>query len=192
MERITSRIRHHFLHTPIHTTTTTNCDIWEEALVRENGYVFFSDIDNDEATRETISLAADTEAGCVLVQTSHYEITGDHKLNATELRVGEGANLTLSTDSAEVAEQILVNNAKLTVEGTELAADITATNAATVNLVADATVNGDITTSNANLGIDNSTVTGKLALAETKAAITHSATVTGDISFNTTPADQLP
>ena len=45
MERITSRIRHHFLHTPIHTTTTTNCDIWEEALVRENGYVFFSDID---------------------------------------------------------------------------------------------------------------------------------------------------
>ena len=45
MERITSRIRHHFLHTPIHTTTTTNCDIWEESLVRENGYVFFSDID---------------------------------------------------------------------------------------------------------------------------------------------------
>lgn len=28
MERITSRIRHHFLYTPIHTTTTTNCDIW--------------------------------------------------------------------------------------------------------------------------------------------------------------------
>ena len=45
MERIIARIRHHFLHTPIHTSTTTNCDLWEETLVRENGYVFFSDID---------------------------------------------------------------------------------------------------------------------------------------------------
>ena len=45
MKTVTSRIRNHFLHTPIHTTTTTNCDLWEETLVRENGYVFFSDID---------------------------------------------------------------------------------------------------------------------------------------------------
>ena len=145
--------------------------------------VLFSDIGNDETTRETISLADDTEAGCILVQTSHYKITGEHKLKATELQVGEGADLTLSTNSAEVAEQLLVNNAKLTVEGTELAADITATNAATVNLE-DATVNGDITTSNTTLGMDNSTVTGKLALAETKATITHGSTVNGDISFD--------
>ena len=45
MESIISRIRSHFLHNPIHTTTTTNCDIWEETLVRENGAVYFSDID---------------------------------------------------------------------------------------------------------------------------------------------------
>ncbi len=45
MERIVNRIRDHFLHTPIHTTTTTNCDIWEETLIREGDYVCFSDID---------------------------------------------------------------------------------------------------------------------------------------------------
>ena len=45
MERIIARIRRHFLHNPIHTSTTANCDLWEETLVRENGYVFFSDID---------------------------------------------------------------------------------------------------------------------------------------------------
>lgn len=45
MESIIARIRSHFLHNPIHTTTTTNCDIWEETLVREDGLVYFSDID---------------------------------------------------------------------------------------------------------------------------------------------------
>jgi hypothetical protein len=45
MKQVLSRLQEHLWHTRIHTTTTTNCEIWEETLVREGGYVFFSDID---------------------------------------------------------------------------------------------------------------------------------------------------
>ncbi|MBR5871402.1 MAG: hypothetical protein IKZ09_10235 [Clostridia bacterium] len=45
MKQVLTRLQKHLWNTRIHTTTTTNCEIWEETLVRENEYVYFSDID---------------------------------------------------------------------------------------------------------------------------------------------------
>ena len=45
MNQILARVQSHFWHTPIHTTTTANCECWEETLVRDGEYVYFSDID---------------------------------------------------------------------------------------------------------------------------------------------------
>ena len=45
MNYVYQKVRNMFWREAIHTTTTTNCNTWEEHLVRDGGYVYFSDID---------------------------------------------------------------------------------------------------------------------------------------------------
>ncbi len=45
MKSVLKKVHNQFWKDAIHTTTTTRCDIWDETLVRDGGYVYFNDID---------------------------------------------------------------------------------------------------------------------------------------------------
>ncbi|MBO5273530.1 MAG: hypothetical protein J6I45_02835 [Clostridia bacterium] len=45
MKNVLKKVQDQFWKDPIHTTTTTNCECWDEFLVRGGKYIYFTDID---------------------------------------------------------------------------------------------------------------------------------------------------
>lgn len=135
---------------------------------------------NSPNARETIALATDVTAGSIMVQDSCYEITGEHKLSGKSLRLGEGADLKLSTSQAEFTQGVQVNNALLTVAETQLDATILVENNASVTL-SGAISTGNITVDSAELSASNSTITGDLLLKNASANIDSDSQIIGNV-----------
>ncbi len=134
-------------------------------------------------TLESIALQSDVEVGSMMVRDAAYSITGEHQLTGTELCVGSGADLKLSTARAEFVNGVQVNGAALSVEASELDADITAENFAKVSLK-DSTSTGDIQATNASISLDDSSVSGNLTLSISELAVANQSSVTGNVNLS--------
>lgn len=143
---------------------------------------------NSPNARETIALATDVTAGSIMVQDSCYEITGEHKLSSKSLRLGEGADLKLSTSQAEFTQGVQVNNALLTVAETQLDASILVENNASVTL-SGAISTGNITVDSAELSASNSTITGDLLLKNASANIDSDSQIIGNVRLTESEAN---
>ena len=132
---------------------------------------------------ESIALHSDVTVGSMMVRDAAYSITGDHKLTGKELVVGSGAELKLSTAQAEFTNGVLVNGANLSVEESELKANITAENFASVSLK-DSMSTGDIQATNASISLDASSVSGELTLSISELAVANQSSVTGNVNLS--------
>lgn len=134
-------------------------------------------------TLESIELHSDVTVGSMMVRDAAYSITGEHQLTGTELCVGSGADLKLSTARAEFVNGVQVNGAALSVEASELDADITAENFAKVSLK-DSTSTGDIQATNASISLDDSSAIGEMTLSISELEMANQSSVTGNVNLS--------
>lgn len=170
---------------------TTDANWYQESsggnvAFTDNAYVVLAAGGAENSTansRETITLSEDQSVGtlCVKDETSFYEVTGTATLSGTDLAVGLGGNLKLSTTSASFSGGVLVNNASLEVSGTSLTANVTARNGSSFALSNNATLTGTLSISDAEATINSASVTGNISTSGTGSATLNNLTLTGEI-----------
>lgn len=170
---------------------TTDANWYQESsggnvAFTSNAYVVLAADGAENSTansRETITLSADRTVGtlCVKDETSFYEVTGTATLSGTDLAVGMGGNLKLSTTNASFSGGVLVDNASLEVSGTSLTANVTARNGSSFALSDNATLTGTLSISDAEATINSASVTGNISTAGTGSATLNNLTLTGEI-----------
>ncbi|MBQ8445475.1 MAG: hypothetical protein IJX22_03710, partial [Opitutales bacterium] len=138
-------------------------------------------------SRETITLSADQTVGTLAAkdENAFYEVTGTATLSGTNLAVGLGGNLKLSTTSAEFTDGIRIDNATLEVSKTALTADVNATNGGSFSLNDNATLTGTLSVNGGTISLNNSTVSGNINLNDSSEPVSiNTSSVTGDISVS--------
>ncbi|MBR5330744.1 MAG: autotransporter-associated beta strand repeat-containing protein [Akkermansia sp.] len=135
--------------------------------------------------RESIELRSDVAVGSMMVRDVAYGITGDHKLTGKELCVGSGADLKLSTAQAAFTDGVLVNGngTSLSVEGSELKAEIVAEDFAKVSLK-DSTFTGDILATNATVSMDASSAIGEMTLSISELEVANQSRLKGNVNLS--------
>lgn len=135
--------------------------------------------------RESIELQSDVTVGSMMVRDVAYGITGDHKLTGKELCVGSGADLKLSTAQAAFTDGVLVNGngTSLSVEGSELKAEIVAEDFAKVSLK-DSTFTGDILATNATVSMDASSAIGEMTLSISELEMANQSRLKGNVNLS--------